>query len=115
MFSPRAFFTTALIAATRLPTVWGKAEAVFYADSDCSGVTRSLTVGFSTGVCHLSELGIPFEGAGDAQSVHFYTNGDVEYYGFYHNPDCTDLAFTKFVASDCVSYGTFIQSVKKLA
>ncbi|KAF7367178.1 hypothetical protein MSAN_00977700 [Mycena sanguinolenta] len=74
MFNFKALFTATLLAAMAT-TAWGKAEAVLFASSNCSGADNSGTIGMSTG--------ITYDGTGGyANSVHFYTDGVKELYYF---------------------------------
>jgi hypothetical protein len=101
MFNTQALFTAALIAATMLTTAWGKAQAILYATSDCTGA-HSGTIGMSTGVCHSGFGSIPrghlliiligtdfvisppggAPSEGYAHSIHFYTDGAIEDYEY---------------------------------
>jgi hypothetical protein len=51
MFNAQSLFSAALIAATTVTTVWGKAQAVLYFTDNCIS-SHSSTIGMSTGVCH---------------------------------------------------------------
>ncbi|KAF8181704.1 hypothetical protein K438DRAFT_2168980 [Mycena galopus ATCC 62051] len=95
MFNTQALLTAGLLATVFTGTAWGKAEAVLYGSSDCSGADRSGTIGMSTGVCHSTSFTYcpPDSGCttGDALSIDFYTDGVHEDYSFYSDASCNDL------------------------
>ncbi|KAJ6489393.1 hypothetical protein DFH09DRAFT_1339033 [Mycena vulgaris] len=116
MFNTKALFTAALIAATMLTTAWGKAEAVLYATSDCTGA-HSSAIGMSTGVCHSTYTVISSPGgpsiAGYANSIHFYTNGAIEDYEYYSDTSCNEAVEASSGPSGCVSLASNVKSFKK--
>ncbi|KAJ6465844.1 hypothetical protein C8R45DRAFT_939434 [Mycena sanguinolenta] len=100
MFNFKALFTATLLAATAT-TVWGKAQAVLYASSGCTGSDHSDTIGMSTGVCHSTSF---TSGAitQSANSIQFYTDGVDELYNYYTTSDCTGSASQTDNASGCI-------------
>ncbi|KAJ6560313.1 hypothetical protein B0H19DRAFT_1376102 [Mycena capillaripes] len=114
MFNTQALFTATLIAATMLTPAWGKAQAVLYATSDCTG-GHSGTIGMSTGVCHSTEFVIPGgdSSEGYAHSIHFYTDGAVEDYLYYIDTDCNESTEASSGPSGCVSLASGVKSFKK--
>ncbi|KAJ7890086.1 hypothetical protein B0H14DRAFT_2561366 [Mycena olivaceomarginata] len=65
MFNAQSLFSAALIAATTVTTVWGKAQAVLYFTDDCIS-SHSSTIGMSTGVCHSTFFAIVNPGGASA-------------------------------------------------
>ncbi|KAJ7290513.1 hypothetical protein C8J57DRAFT_1493222 [Mycena rebaudengoi] len=116
MLNTQALFTAALIAATMFTTAWGKAEAVLYATSDCTGA-HSGTIGMSTGVCHSTDFVIVHPGGdsseGYAHSIHFFTNGAIEDYEYYSDTNCNNAVQDSSAASVCVSLTSGVKSFKK--
>ncbi|KAF8207740.1 hypothetical protein K438DRAFT_1755160 [Mycena galopus ATCC 62051] len=109
MFNTRALLNASLIAATMVTTALGKAQAVLYGLSDCTGDDHSGTIGMSTGVCHSTYFEyFPPEGTGNniggyASSVHFYTDGAVEDYYYYSDTNCNDGLGGTSRLSGCVT------------
>ncbi|KAJ6536137.1 hypothetical protein B0H19DRAFT_1182880 [Mycena capillaripes] len=116
MLNPRSLFSAALIAATTVTTVWGKAQAVLYFTDDCTS-SHSSTIGMSTGVCHNTFFSIVNPGgasaAGFASSVHFFTDGAVEDYLYYSATDCNDVIQESLGPSVCVPLASGVKSFKK--
>ncbi|KAJ6470368.1 hypothetical protein C8R45DRAFT_1104800 [Mycena sanguinolenta] len=113
MFYFKALFTATLLAATAT-TAWGKAEAILFASSDCSGADQSGTLGLSTGVCHSTFIN--FDGTGGyANSIHFYTDGVDELYYYYPEENCGGSPFQTDAASVCITGLDIYKSFKKAA
>ncbi|KAJ6492065.1 hypothetical protein C8R45DRAFT_1096114 [Mycena sanguinolenta] len=113
MFNFRALFTATLLAAAAT-TAWGKAEAVLYGSSGCTGTDHSGTLGLSTGVCHSTS----FSSGGitqQANSIQFYTDGVNELYNYYTTTDCTGSASQTDSASVCIEGIDIYKSFKKAA
>ncbi|KAJ6465796.1 hypothetical protein C8R45DRAFT_1106835 [Mycena sanguinolenta] len=111
MFNFKALFTATLLAATAT-TAWGKAEAVLYGSSGCTGSDHSGTIGMSTGVCHSTS----FTSGGitqSANSIQYYTDGVDELYYYYTTTDCSGTAHQTDEASDCIEGISGYQSFKK--
>ncbi|KAJ7362393.1 hypothetical protein DFH08DRAFT_950661 [Mycena albidolilacea] len=118
MFNAQSLISAALIAATTVTTVWGKAQAVLYFTDNCIS-SHSSTIGMSTGVCHSTFFSIVNPGgasaAGYASSVQFYTDGAVEDYLYYSDTDCNDVIQESLGPSVCVLLANGVKSFKKKA
>ncbi|KAJ7579837.1 hypothetical protein C8J56DRAFT_1030307 [Mycena floridula] len=126
------FSIAVFCALTALTSVSGKADAILYASSDCTGTTHSGSVALSTGVCHLAVIPPQSQGPSPTTSVHaafvtgippgttaksidFFTGGDQEDYGYYSDFNCQNIVFSTSQASGCVLIGTAnIHSYMKL-
>ncbi|KAJ7883434.1 hypothetical protein B0H14DRAFT_2564842 [Mycena olivaceomarginata] len=117
MLNTKALFTAVLIAATMLTTVWAKAQAVLYANSDCTGPHSSM-IGMSTGVCHSTDYVITFPGGnskeGYAKSIHFYTDGALENYEYYSDKDCNNIVEGSILSSSCQNLNSNVKSFMKI-
>ncbi|KAJ6492070.1 hypothetical protein C8R45DRAFT_1096119 [Mycena sanguinolenta] len=113
MVNFKALFTATLLAATAT-TAWGKAEAVLYASSDCTGADHSGTLGLSTGVCHSTSF--TYRGiTQQANSIQFYTDGVKEMYNYSTTTNCTVTAFHTNDASVCIEGIAVYKSFTKAA
>ncbi|KAF7373679.1 hypothetical protein MSAN_00578900 [Mycena sanguinolenta] len=113
MFNFKALFTATLLAATAT-TAWGKAEAVLYGSSGCTGSDHSGTIGLSTGVCHSTSF-TSGSITQSANSIQFFTDGVDELYFYYTQDNCAGSAAQTDGASICFEGISPYKSFKKAA
>ncbi|KAJ6465843.1 hypothetical protein C8R45DRAFT_939432 [Mycena sanguinolenta] len=88
MFKFKALFTATLLATMATTACGQRAEAVFYASSDCTGADYSGFIGLSVGACYSTFVFPLMLSMNGYKSAQFYTDEVYEVYEFYPEANC---------------------------